>query len=212
VAATDTTQSLAQPPIAIRGCDGCTLCCKVMAVRELPKPAGTWCQHCKAGTGCGIYDGRPAECRTFMCGYLQLPALSEAWKPSASRLIVSSELMENRINIHVDPGRPDAWRREPFYAEIKQWSRRITPERGQVVVMIGERSIVILPDHDVDLGVLAPGELLVVSQDIGRGGFAYEAYAVSGDVEVGRKIDAAKGKPVSVPVGGEGFRKGRVVG
>src|SRR5262249_50752592 len=40
----------------VRGCDGCTLCCKVMEVKEIAKPGGKWCAHCKTGTGCGIYD------------------------------------------------------------------------------------------------------------------------------------------------------------
>lgn len=35
-------------------CDGCTAWCKVMKVRELDKPANTWCTHCTIDAGCGI--------------------------------------------------------------------------------------------------------------------------------------------------------------
>ena len=39
--------------------DGCTACCKILKIRELNKPANTWCKHCNIGVGCGIYDSRP---------------------------------------------------------------------------------------------------------------------------------------------------------
>ena len=53
-----------------RACGDCTLCCKVMAIEELAKPAGQWCRHCKPGRGCLIYDSRPAECSAFDCLWL----------------------------------------------------------------------------------------------------------------------------------------------
>lgn len=54
-----------------RECGGCTMCCKVMHVPELEKPAGIWCPHCAVGEGCGIYDERPKPCRDFECLWLQ---------------------------------------------------------------------------------------------------------------------------------------------
>jgi hypothetical protein len=47
-------------PSAKRACGDCTLCCKVMAIEALAKPAGSWCRHCKPGQGCAIYAERPA--------------------------------------------------------------------------------------------------------------------------------------------------------
>ena len=113
-----------QPLPMIRGCDGCTLCCKVMAVRALDKPQGKWCPHCKTGFGCGIYEDRPDECRVFACGYLVMPHLAPIWRPAVSHLIISSEISQDRMSIHVDPARPDAWRKEPYYSTIRQWSVR----------------------------------------------------------------------------------------
>src|SRR3954449_5594086 len=95
-------------PQAVRGCDGCTLCCKVMAVPGLAKPGNAWCAHCRTGVGCGVYETRPNECRTFQCGYLLMPELTEQWKPATSRLIILGS-GGNRINIRMDEGRPDAW-------------------------------------------------------------------------------------------------------
>ena len=54
-----------------RQCGSCTLCCKLLAVPAIEKPAGKWCQYCERSKGCGIYDVRPAGCRTFNCMWLQ---------------------------------------------------------------------------------------------------------------------------------------------
>ena len=198
----------------VRDCDGCTLCCKVMGVRALAKPRGSWCPHCKLGTGCGIYETRPTECRTFLCGYLVKPGVSEAWKPSQSRLIISNELAQNRINIHVDLARPDAWRKQPYYGDLKTWSRHITADHGQLVVFVGARQIVILPDHDVDLGIVDPQELVVIAETpAANGGRTYEAYAVRRDVDGADKIDAARGGAVPLTASvAANFRKGRRLG
>jgi hypothetical protein len=52
-------------------CGGCTLCCKMVRVEEIEKPAGEWCSHCSLGKGCQIYDTRPTECKTWDCLWLQ---------------------------------------------------------------------------------------------------------------------------------------------
>ena len=194
----------------VRSCDGCTLCCKVMGVRALDKPRGKWCPHCKISSGCGIYEMRPTECRTFLCGYLMKPGLSEAWKPSTSRMIISNELAQNRINVHVDVARPDAWRKQPYYGELKTWSRQITGDRGQLVVIIGERQVVILPDHDVDLGTVDLDEIVVITEtSASNGGRAYEAYAVRRDAPGAEAIDAAVGGAVPLTSrAAANFRKG----
>src|SRR5258708_31673087 len=91
-----------------RSCGGCTLCCKILAIEELGKPHGIWCQHCKPGQGCGIYATRPAECGSFNCGYLTDPSLTDEWKPSHSKIMLVFQQQPKRIAAHVDPQRPDA--------------------------------------------------------------------------------------------------------
>ena len=140
--------------------------------------------------------------------------MSEAWKPSQSRLIISNELAQNRINIHVDLARPDAWRKQPYYGDLKTWSRHITADHGQLVVFVGDRQIVILPDHDVDLGIVDPQELVVIAETpAANGGRTYEAYAVRRDVDGADKIDAARGGAVPLTASvAANFRKGRRLG
>jgi hypothetical protein len=75
----------------------------------------------------------------------------------------------NRLAIHVDPARPNAWRMHPFYDDIKEWARLASSETTQVVVCVGNRTIVILPDEDVDLGFVADDERVVTGQMMENG-------------------------------------------
>jgi hypothetical protein len=57
------------PTVQPRSCGPCRACCDVLAIREIDKPERTPCPHAAdtpAG-GCGAYDSRPTECRTYTC-------------------------------------------------------------------------------------------------------------------------------------------------
>ena len=99
----------AAQPVGGRSCDGCTLCCKLLSIEELAKPADVMCGDCEAGSGCRIYPDRPTECRGFFCEYLLDPALGEEWQPSHSNMVVSFEDYSNSIVIHVDDSDPPDW-------------------------------------------------------------------------------------------------------
>ncbi|NQU47746.1 MAG: hypothetical protein HQ519_03785 [Planctomycetes bacterium] len=146
-----------------RGCAGCTMCCKVLKIDAFAKPKGKWCSNCKIGAGCRIYDERPDECSTFVCGYLAWEPISEAWRPDKCKMVLVAELDGNRIAV-VDPNRMNAWRSEPFYSDLKRLAQLAAEVMNQVVVCIDYRAIVILPDSDVDLGVVAPDELIVTEE------------------------------------------------
>lgn len=149
-----------------RDCSGCAMCCKLPSIAALNKPSGVWCTHCKPGQSlaCNAYDTRPEACRSFHCGYLLNAHLDEAWKPSKSKLMLTFEPEANRIVIHVDPARADAWRREPFYATIKQWADTAARGDGQVLVWIGRRAFAILPHIDKDLGEIGDDQVIVSAQ------------------------------------------------
>jgi hypothetical protein len=152
-------------PIASgRSCGTCTLCCKVVEVKALHKASGVWCAHCKPGVGCAIYSERPGECRDCNCGYLTNPDLGEEWKPSHSKIVVGTELAQNRIAVYVDPQRPDAWKHEPYYSRLKQWAKAAVPRRGQVLVCVAGRTYIVFPDRDVDLGFVGDDEFIMTTE------------------------------------------------
>lgn len=133
------------------------MCCKLMGIAALEKPAGIWCQYCKPNRGCSIYERRPGECREFVCGYLQMPELDEHWKPSTCKFVLATDEAHTHMKIVVDPARPDAWRKEPYYSTFRAWAQA-GPDRVKVMVAIGARAIILLPDREVDLGILAQDE------------------------------------------------------
>lgn len=151
-----------------RSCGSCTLCCKVLRVGD--KPAMQWCEHCTIGSGCNIYESRPGECRTFHCGYLRMPELTEAWRPADSKLVVAIGPGDKRIVIFVDPARRGAWRKEPYYTTIKRWARVLCPQAGQVLVHDGPEVIAVLPDRDKSMGPQREGRSLVSVVDRGPNG------------------------------------------
>jgi hypothetical protein len=147
----------------------------------LQKPQDIWCEHCDIGGGCRIYESRPEECRRFHCGFLTHPDLGEEWRPSASKIVLVAELDGRRLAAHIDKSRPAAWRSEPFYSKLKEWASVAAEDQRQVVVCVGARAIVILPDRDIDLGIIGPDELIVTQERRTPEGTLLEAFKMKRD-------------------------------
>ena len=140
----------------VKACGACSLCCKVMAITALEKPAGVWCRHFAKGQGCTIHASLPGECSRFQCYWSISEGLGEEWKPDRSRLVLWSN-KEGRVIVEVDPAAPAAWRQQPYYGQLKTWCDRRRPLPLQVLVHTGGRMIVLFPETDIDLGPLVPG-------------------------------------------------------
>lgn len=161
-----------------RACGSCTLCCKTVAVAELAKPAGTWCPNCQRSKGCAIYESRPAGCRDFYCEWLLSEDLGPEWKPDRAKftLIVTAA---GHLTACIDPGFPSAWRQPPYYQNLLRWAREQADDPSSswpaVDVWIGQRCIVILPDGETDLGIVAGEEAIRIDRTVTAGGTAYTA-------------------------------------
>jgi hypothetical protein len=148
-----------------RECGGCTMCCKVMTVRELQKPMGSWCSHCKPGRGCGIYEARPAECRTFICAWIQRPELGPEWRPDKCKMVLMQESIAGRIVIKCDPGFPHAWRKEPYRGQIARWAADAGPRGGEVIVLVNHDMTVIARDKELHVGIVGERDGFAVDYD-----------------------------------------------
>lgn len=157
----DPTGMSATDLVAGRGCDGCTLCCKLLSIAELQKPRAVWCPHCDKTQGCKTYDTRPEACQVFYCGYRRIAKLDERWKPSHCKILINYEDAHNRVAVHVDPDRPDAWRVEPYYSAIKRWSATAEAAGGTLVVWSGSRVIVVTPQLERDLGPVRDDQFIL---------------------------------------------------
>ena len=154
-----------------RSCGTCNLCCKVYSIAELSKAAGQWCVHAVRGGGCGNYVNRPESCRRFFCSWRVDPHLGPEWKPEISRFVLSTDPALRAMTVTVDPGMPHAWKREPYYSVLKRFSEVFFRLNQKVVANLRGQITVILPDRDVSIGSIAPGDQI----DIWREGQVYGA-------------------------------------
>src|SRR5262249_30379307 len=134
-----------------RPCEECSLCCKVIGVTDLHKPAGKWCVNFRKGQRCTVHGFHPGDCKTFQCCWTIVHELSGDWRPDRCKLVLWSN-QEGRIIVDVDQDHPDAWRREPFYSGMKSWADPRLARPLQVLVRTRGRLIVLFKDEDIDLG------------------------------------------------------------
>jgi hypothetical protein len=173
----DPAQYVSEPAPG-RACGACTLCCKVFDIPPLAKPAGRWCVHCKPGSGCGAYEARPQHCRSFHCLWMLQDWLGPEWKPDRAKMVLTIDPVTNFMLVQLDPGQPGAWRREPYYAQLKAFAAASLPKGRFVVVFLNRSGTVVLPDRDVPLGVFEPGDRLVAQERPGPGGMRLEVEKV----------------------------------
>jgi len=153
-----------------RPCGDCTFCCKTLKIDQLAKPAGRWCVHCAQGRGCKIYDERPEVCRTYQCVWTQADVLSNIWRPDRAKFLMESRdasdgppdliagrFVKNELIVVVEPSMPDAWRREPYYAQLKKLADRKVVPYTVVLVRIRDRISMLFPEGEIDLGPNRPG-------------------------------------------------------
>ena len=164
-----------------RSCAGCTMCCKIMSVEAIAKPSLKWCPHCDIGKGCKIYDTRPDACRLFYCHYLKEGGIGEHWKPALSRMMLTYNPDALRLSVYVDPDRAGAWRKDPYYADLKTWARNAVATKSQIAVFVGDDVTMILPDRDKPMGRVRPDQHLRVVMRSGPRGPQYDVELLDGD-------------------------------
>ena len=130
-----------------KSCGGCDVCCRVYEIDELQKPAGRLCAH--ACGGCAVYDARPNTCRAFECLWLLRPEFDPTWRPDLAGFVMRLDEGGTTLWIDEDPMRPNAWRREPYYGQIKAWSAAVQQRRGLVMAAVAEGVVVIFPEADL---------------------------------------------------------------
>lgn len=129
VATAQDPSMLAEP----RPCGECGLCCKVLKLEALGKPDGVMCVHFARGKGCTIHPTRPQDCRTYFCIWTMAARLDERWRPDRAGFVIAPGVADE-IVLHVDPDRPDAWRREPYHSEIRRLAT-VTPQGFKMIIV-----------------------------------------------------------------------------
>ena len=96
--------------------------------------------------------------------------LGPEWKPERSKMVLSVDPQTHFLFVQVDPGAAAAWKREPYYQQLKQWAAAAAGEKRHVVVFLNKHATVVLPDRDVAVGVLNPGDRIVATERRTPGG------------------------------------------
>ena len=145
-----------------KACGECAICCRLIGVAALAKPAGVWCPHATPGLGCGIHGSHPAACQAYRCGWLTMPDLPDSWRPDRCGFMLRSEARGLRLVVEVEPERPDAWRAQPFYGQIREWSALVRHSERHVVVAVAGALTAVFPETELALGRSEPGDILAV--------------------------------------------------
>lgn len=116
-----------------RTCGDCTLCCKLVPVKELSKGANTKCEH-QYIKGCRIYANRPISCKQWSCAWLTDPATEKLRRPDRAHYVMdtSPDFIETVrdgqptgdkipvLQIWVDPKHPDAHKDQHLRAMLDE--------------------------------------------------------------------------------------------
>jgi hypothetical protein len=107
-----------------RKCNECTLCCKLVPVKELEKPANTRCQYQRQIKGCTIYHDlkMPISCSLWNCRWLVNDDTNDLARPDRAHYVIDimpdSIIAQDQdriiqvqtVQIWCDPNWPDAHR------------------------------------------------------------------------------------------------------
>ena len=104
--------------------------------------------------------------------------LGPEWKPDRAKfaLMVTAT---NHLAACIDPGFPSAWRQPPYYQTLLRWARERAENPSSswpgVDVWIGKRCIIILPDGEKDVGIVAADEEVRIDRTMTAAGAVYVA-------------------------------------
>lgn len=130
----------------IRQCGDCQLCCKLVPVNALNKPASTKCQYQRHGKGCTVYRTRrmPAECGLWVCRWLVNDDAADLGRPDRTHYVIDvmpdfviaqdegqEPIRIGAIQVWVDADYPDA-HRDPA---LRAWLDRRGRDDGLVAII-----------------------------------------------------------------------------
>jgi hypothetical protein len=153
-----------------RECGSCGMCCKLFHIPAVEKPAGKWCRHWAAGAGCSIRPDRPQQCRDFFCLWMTDPSVADAWKPDRSRIVLSVFPGNGFLYAQVDPSTPQAWRKQPYFDDLRRMAAAMEEANRRVIVFVGENATLVTPNGATPLGRMSPETSFVVEPAFGPDG------------------------------------------
>jgi hypothetical protein len=87
-----------------------------------------------------------------LCGWLTNPRFGPEWKPDRSKIVITVDRDGNGLDFQCDPGFPEAWRKEPYYSQIKRLAATAAHHDGMISVHSGRNLIIVASDGEFPLG------------------------------------------------------------
>jgi len=127
----------------MKECGDCALCCKLIEVLPLDKPAGKWCQHCTKQS-CSIWKERPRICRSYECLWRLSEPMGEVLRPSNCHIVFELYEPEKTVVALVDQHYPESWGK----GEPLKLIKRMVMDGYTVWIMVGKDRHVMLPQGE----------------------------------------------------------------
>jgi hypothetical protein len=83
-----------------------------------------------------------------MCGWLTNPRFGPEWKPDRSKIVITVGRDGNGLDFQCDPGFPEAWRKEPYYGQIKSFAAIAARHDGLISVNSGRNLIIVTAEGE----------------------------------------------------------------
>lgn len=124
-------------------CGRCTMCCKLLEVDELSKPANSWCAKCSIGHGCTVHGKNdfPTQCAAFECLWLQFGHLPDELRPDKCSVVLGATVDGQKIVAYVPKDRPDAFRN----GAMSRYLKHMSANGIEIIVVCGNKRTLIKP-------------------------------------------------------------------
>lgn len=139
------------------GCGACSMCCTLLHVPDIGKPAGMKCWNTGLHGGCAVQHEKEtnpalAACAQYKCLWLESQSFDDPRKrhprelrPDQSRVVmgVPGDPDDRILHVHVDPAHADAWR-DPH---IQYYLRDFISRGANIQIHIGKDISFNLNEH-----------------------------------------------------------------
>jgi hypothetical protein len=70
-------------------------------------------------------------------------SVADVWKPERSRIVLSIFPGNGFLYAQVDPGSPQAWRKQPYFDDLRRMAARLEEMNRRVIVFVGDNATLV---------------------------------------------------------------------
>lgn len=136
-------------------CGACNLCCKLLEVKDIGKPARMSCWWTTVHGGCFRHSEKAtapelAACHQWECVWLNSQKHEDVslrqprhLRPDMTHVVLGPQDPEDRtlLYVNVDPDHPSAWKKGPIATYLQQ----IVERGGKLEIIVGDHPHVKFP-------------------------------------------------------------------